>query len=85
MTNYIEIRHQYTDRHQDVNVDTWWAVKPTSHDWNPAEGPALDLGPEAWRISPGETIHIYGLEDLAGLRKLLDRIEQEIEKEGNSG
>lgn len=83
MPNYVEVQHRYKDRDGDTNVDTWWAVKPTPYEWNSGTESTLHLGPEPWKITPGESIHIYGSECLAGFRKLLDRIEQEIEKENN--
>lgn len=85
MKNYIEVENKYTDEDGAVNVDVYCAVRPTPN-W--IEDERYDdskilafLTP--WVLAPGEwNIRLYDRVEIAGLRKLLDAIEAEMEGEG---
>jgi hypothetical protein len=64
----------------DRNIDAWWAVmKPESTWWTEGEEPR-SFGPRAYTLLGGEcSINIYDKEGLAGLRKLLDAIEADMD------
>lgn len=89
MKNYIEIVHEYDDSDTEWHSesrDIWYAVRPTTpsyRQWKQGE-PEEDWSDHSllhtsWSIN-GD-ISIYGKEDIAGLRKLLDAIEAQYEEE----
>lgn len=84
MKNYLEYVHVYKDDvglpTEAVNEDVTWAVRPSVSHWNYVDQEAksgLQLYPESfWKIEG--VLDVYGLEDVAGLRGLLDLIEQDL-------
>lgn len=77
MRNYIEVKHEYVDAKGDTNVDVFWAVRPSSASWV-IGGREAHVFPDHWRIVEQ---HIYTIDDIGGLRKLLDAIEGELEND----
>lgn len=86
MTHYIEIVHEYNDEDGDESEDVYYAVHPsvsryrfnaggnsTGSDWSEMFDPG-------WALNGGQAVYIYDRECIAGLRKLLDAIEEELSK-----
>lgn len=93
--NYIDSKHEYFTPHpqddevQIKSVDVWYGIRP-----DPPQYSAVDLKGEdisgyevemntAWRISKagsGNDVYIYDREDIAGLRKLLDTLEDDFDR-----
>lgn len=84
--NYIEIVHEFPYDNEDwqgEDRDIWWAVSPTEGDYRmwrkgDPEEPWAESGDQkrAWKIN-GE-LYIGSVDDINGLRKLLDALEQEF-------
>lgn len=82
--HYIEVTHEYVDGDEDENTDVWWAVRPTPNQWRPRGGKAVTdglLGKGPWQITPGNYTNIWDQNDIDGLRKLLDKIEEALKHE----
>jgi hypothetical protein len=85
--NYLEIVHEYEDNNSDTFLvhakETFWAVSPTpdSYDATNKEtgNKAQQLGSGAsgktWSLFGGQSIYIHDIEDIKGMRELLDAIE----------
>lgn len=82
MTNYIEITHEYKDeKYGDDNRDVYFAVKPTPSSWCHREETEWYMGyDEGWAVNGGQPVRVQDRNDVAGLRKLLDAIEEEMSK-----
>lgn len=97
MKNYVEVTHDYIVKEApgkdgsiwvDESHTVWYAVRPTPEVWDyykEEDGPSKELFSSdhgAWLIQ-GTTLAVYSEDDIAGLRKLLDAIEIELnEKNG---
>lgn len=91
--NYIEAKHEYTGPHDDDglrlrHVDVWYAHRPSApgyvtikHDDEPTEGPQAVVT-TAWTLdrAGAERLTIFDREDIAGLRKLLDLLEEDFDR-----
>lgn len=87
MTNYIEVVHEYIDEeHGDSNQDVYYAVRPSVSRYrlntenNPTGPDWSEMFDPGWALSGGTSVYVYDKEDIAGLRKLLDAIEKELDK-----
>lgn len=97
MTNYIEIRHNYSIEEPGIDdhagdtwiedgVAVWYATSPNIGHWDyyrKGVGPHVNTLPLGTRYweIKGTTLTLYNIEDIRALRKLLDAIEIEITKE----
>lgn len=79
MTNYIEIEHSYETESAELNTDVWYAVRPTPGSYIHKTELHPDY-PDGWAIR-GSNLHIHDKQDIAALRKLLNVIEAELDKE----
>lgn len=88
--NYIEIEHEYRStgesprgKYVEKSVDVWYATRPSSslfEYWpETEEEPEYETGKNhnGWAIN-GSNLSIYTKEDVVGLRKLLDAIEESL-------
>lgn len=84
--NYIEVAHEWDDSDEvwdSHNRDFWHAVRPTPSEYAMARKPEVAQFPEnqqygSWKIEG--KLDVYSKHDVAGLRKLLDAIEEELNK-----
>lgn len=80
--NYIEIEHTYVDEDFATNYDIWYAVRPSpSRVRFQGESEARAHCDPTWVIEG--PVHLWGVQDIAGLRKLLDAIEEQMLLEGS--
>lgn len=82
MTNYIEVEHEYKDSDEDTNWDIYYAVRPSADRYSyKREGAEVveSTYSNPWYVSGGHAVTVYNLDDIQGLRKLLDAIEVEIQ------
>ena len=87
--NYIETVHEYVDEDGDTCRDVWFAVRPTPSAWTyrgDKPGYSPKLKDEAWVIQPGSgSVAVWDIDDIAGIRKLLDAIEAKWVEEQEAG
>lgn len=77
--NYIEVEHTYVDKDLAENFDIWYAVRPSpSRVRFSGDGEPTEFFGSSWEIEGLGPVLIHGREDIAGLRKLLDAIEEQM-------
>ncbi|UDL15982.1 hypothetical protein QEH42_gp236 [Microbacterium phage Pumpernickel] len=86
-SNYIEVVHEYEDESNPLlNVkakEVFWAVHPTPDQYNATlresgekvDGINLAGSSKAWSLFGGQGVYVHDIEDIRGLRKLLDSLE----------
>lgn len=86
MKNYIEVVHRYAEPDDFYGVgfmhseDVFYAVRPSSSRFGRGGESLKSMWSESWSLN-GSSLQVHGLEDIAGLRKLLDAVEVEMKKE----
>lgn len=86
--NYIEVEVEYRDTLGEniyVDVEYFWAVRTTpskGKSWKVTEEEPADFKEDTFAgsfvLNGGMPVHVSSKEDIEGLRKLLDAIEEEL-------
>lgn len=93
-SNYIDVSHEYYGLPDDDGLrakrtDVWYAIRPTApqisvvdHKSDPLPGHEVRIT-TAWMLGKAglEVPYIYDRDDIAGLRRLLDAIELNMDRE----
>lgn len=70
--NFIEVWHDDKE-----SISSWFATRG-QHKWKDGSPSMM----ESWQLE-GSSIHVYDIEDIKAMRKLLDAVEERILEERN--
>lgn len=76
---YIEVEHEHGPINGEVEISVWHAVRPSPSRWIEGDSSiSTTMFENSWRLEGGLPIYIHSVEDINGLRKLLDALEKEF-------
>lgn len=76
MTNYVVVKHAYSDDGGEY-VDTYYAVRPSPDTYKSFGSGVVSTFETNWQLM-GSNLYVHGQADIDGLRKLLDKVEEQL-------